>query len=80
MDGEVNCIVVTPKGFIFHRIPFEQLRDSREMVNASPKGSQIVFAIDTERGQVNAIDILMMYSCSLNRYDDDNGEREPRSG
>ena len=80
MNGEVNCIVVTQRGFIFHRIPFEQLRASREMVNSSPKGSQIVFAIDTGRGQVSATDLLMMYAVGPDHCVDDNGEGEWSSG
>jgi len=80
MKGDVDCIVVTTRGFIFHRIPFEQLRDSRQMVTSSPKGSQIVFAIDTQRGQINAVDILMMYAVGPDRCVDDNGEGEWRSG
>ena len=73
MKGDVDCIVVTPRGFIFHRIPFEQLRASREMVASSPKGCQIVFALDTPTGQVNAVDLLMMYAVGPDRCADDNG-------
>lgn len=71
MDGAVDCIIVTPNGFVFRDIPFEQLRDSRQMVNGSPKGARIIFTIDTAERQLNAVDILMMYSVAPDRCDQD---------
>ena len=77
-SGTIDCIIVTPQGFVFHRIPFEQLRDSRDMVVHSPKGCNIIFTIDTAERQLNAVDILMMYAVAPDRCDDNDGGYERR--
>lgn len=68
--SEIDCILVTKEGFIFHSLPLEDLKDAREMVNHKPKGANVIFTITAKERDYNVADILMMYSCGPDQDED----------
>ena len=73
-NGVIDCILVTPKGYVFHSLAFSQLQDARQLINAAAQGANIVFSIVTKDNmQVNTTDILMMYACTPNKVEDSDG-------